>query len=138
MVKGSAKVVMPIITVGSVDDAHALYTDKLGFSRVTGALGEDGKLTFATVVLSGARIMFARGRATTDEPLPAAGKRPVEIYLEVADIDAYHAQLTERSVKISEPLTLQWWGDRTFKVMDPHGYELWFFQKVGNPSLRRA
>ena len=43
MAKESAKVVMPIITVGSVDDAHAFYTDKLRFSRVMGALGEGGK-----------------------------------------------------------------------------------------------
>jgi catechol 2,3-dioxygenase-like lactoylglutathione lyase family enzyme len=31
MAKERAKVVMAIITVGSVDDAHAFYTDKLGF-----------------------------------------------------------------------------------------------------------
>ncbi len=58
----------------------------------------------------------------------------MELYLEVADVDAHHAQLMERSVKISEPLTLQWWGDRTFKVMDPHGYEPCFYQKVGEPK----
>ncbi len=44
MVKERAKVVMPIITVGSVDDVHTFYTDKPGFTRVMGAVGEDGFL----------------------------------------------------------------------------------------------
>lgn len=134
MAKESAKVVMPIITVDSVDDAHQFYTDKLGFTRVMGVAGEDGQFNMATLVLGGARIMFARARGTMDGTQPSAGKRPVEIYLEVADVDAYHAQLKERSVEFSDPLTLQWWGDKTFKVTDPYGYEIWFYQKIGEPK----
>ena len=134
MSKESAKMVTPIITVNSVDDVHNFYRDKLGFTRVMGVVGEDGRLNIATVVLDGARLMFARPRGKMDGTQPSAGKRPVEIYLEVADVNAYHAQLKERSVKISDPLTLQWWGDKTFKVTDPCGYEIWFYQKVGEPK----
>lgn len=134
MAKEIAKVVMPIITVDSVDDVHNFYTDKLGFTRVVGVAGEDGRFNFVTVVLGGARIMFARPRTRMDGTQPSAGKRPVEIYLEVADVDAYHAQLKERGVKISDPLSLQWWGDKTFKVTDPYGYEVWFYQKIGEPK----
>lgn len=134
MAKEIAKVVMPIITVDSVDDVHNFYTDKLGFTRVMGVASEDGRFNFVTVVLGGARIMFARPRTRMDGTQPSAGKRPVEIYLEVADVDAYHAQLKERGVKISDPLSLQWWGDKTFKVTDPYGYEVWFYQKIGEPK----
>ncbi len=134
MAKESAKVVMPIITVDSVDDVHDFYTEKLGFIRVMGVAGEDGQFNFVTVVLGGARIMFARPRTRMDGTQPTAGRRPVEIYFEVADVDAYHAQLKERGVKISDPLTLQWWGDKTFKVTDPYGYEVWFYQKTGEPK----
>lgn len=134
MAKESAKAVMPIITVDSVDDIHTYYTDKLGFTRVMGAVGQDGQFNFVTLVLGGAKIMFARPRAKMDGTQPSAGKRPVEIYLEVADVDAYHAQLRERSVQISDPPTLQWWGDKTFKVTDPYGYELWFHQRVAEPK----
>lgn len=35
---------------------------------------------------------------------------------------------------MTEQLTTQWWGNRTFKVMDPYGYELWFYQTVGEPK----
>lgn len=121
---------MPIITVGSIEGVSTFYTEKLGFTRVMAAAGEDGHLNFATVMLDGARIMFARARGAVD----GSGKRPVDIYLEVANVDAYHAQLEARGVRISEPPTLQWWGDKTFKVMDPVGYEIWFHQKVGVPS----
>ena len=38
------------------------------------------------------------------------------------------------SMKITDPLTKQWWGDKTFKVMGPYGYELWFYQTVGEPK----
>lgn len=133
MVNQSAKAVMPMITVGSVEDAHAFYTERLGFTRLMGVVGEDGRFGSVTVGLDGARIMFTRRRVTTDEAQPSAALRPVDIYLEVADVDAFHARLTERNVLISDPLTLQWWGDRTFKVMDPSGYEVWFYQKVGAP-----
>jgi len=37
-------------------------------------------------------------------------------------------------VKITDPITTQWWGDRTFKVIDPNGYEVWFYQTVGEPK----
>lgn len=134
MAKGSAKVVMPIITVNSIDDIHHFYTSELGFSHVMGVVGEDGRLNMVTVILDGARLMFACPRANMAESESTAGRRPVEIYLEVADVDAYHAQLKERKVKISDPLTLQWWGDKTFKVTDPCGYELWFYQKIGEPK----
>jgi hypothetical protein len=34
-------------------------------------------------------------------------------------------------VKVSEPLMDPLWGDRTFTVMDPFGYQIWFYQTVG-------
>jgi len=58
-------------------------------------------------------------------------KRPVEIYMEVEDVNAFHDQVKKRGVKITDPLTDQWWGDRTFKIMDPFGYQTWFYQTVG-------
>jgi hypothetical protein len=66
--------------------------------------------------------MFMRAPGDTASP---TGKQPVEIYLEVEDVDALHNRLKTRGVAINDPLTLQWWDDRTFKVLDPNGYEIW-------------
>ena len=122
--------VMPMIAVGSVDAARDFYVDKLGFEHVMGMVGKDGQLDFVTVVLGGARIMFSRAQGGDGR----AGKQPVEIYLQVEKVDAYHDQVKKNGVKISDPLTLQWWGDRTFKVLDPNGYEIWFYTNVAEPK----
>jgi uncharacterized glyoxalase superfamily protein PhnB len=133
MRKASAKQVMPIITVESADKARNFFVDTLGFDHVMGVLGKDGQLDFVTVVLNGARLMFARPHDNLPLTKAGRGKQPVEIYLEVADVAAYHEKLKKKGVKITDTLTMQWWGDRTFKVMDPFGYEVWFYQTVGEP-----
>src|SRR5438128_2653219 len=123
--------VMPIIAVGSVDKIRNFYVDTLGFTHVMGMVGKDGQLDFSTVVLGEARIMFMRAAAAA---AAHSGKQPVEIYLEVADVDAFHNSLKKKGVAISEPLALQWWGDRTFKVLDPNGYQVWFYTHVAEPK----
>lgn len=127
--------VMPMIGVESVDATRDFYVDKLGFTHVMGMVGKDGQLEFVTVVLGGARVMFSRAPAAGGAPSrPRAGKQPVEIYLQVDDVDRYHNQVKKKGVKISDPLTLQWWGDRTFKVLDPNGYEIWFYTNIAEPK----
>jgi uncharacterized glyoxalase superfamily protein PhnB len=123
--------VMPIITVDSADGARAFYVDKLGFGHLMGMLGKDGQLDFCTVTLGGARIMLTRAQGDVANVGRTTEKRPVEIYLEVADVKAYHHEVKTRGVRITSPLTTQWWGDLTFTVQDPYGYQLWFFQPVG-------
>src|SRR5262249_16493132 len=121
---------MPMISVESVDATRDFYVDKLGFEHVMGMVGKDGQLDFVTVVLSSARVMFMRAPNGARQ----RGKQPVEIYLEVVDVGAYHARLKKNQVPISDPLTMQWWGDRTFKVLDPNGYEIWFYTHVAEPK----
>ncbi len=129
------KTVVPIIAVGSVNDIRSFYIDTLGFNHVRGMVGEDGQFNFCTVAKDGARIMFARAPEKSFDAGSRTTKQPVGIYLEVADVEQYFADLDKtKNVKITDPLTTQWWGDRTFKVMDPSGYELWFFQTVGTPK----
>lgn len=122
--------VMPIIAVPSVDATRNFYVETLGFQHLMGMVGKDGQLDFCTVVLGTASIMFNRAQAAA----PPSGKQAVEIYLEVADVDALHAALKKKGVVISDPLTVQWWGDRTFKVMDPNGYEIWFYTHVADAT----
>lgn len=129
------KTVVPIIAVGSVDDIRRFYVDILGFDQVRGVVGEDGQFDFCTVAKDGARIMFARDPRKSPDNGSATAKQPVGIYLEVADVERYFGDLhNKQGVTVTDQLTTQWWGDRTFKVMDPYGYELWFYQTVGEPK----
>jgi uncharacterized glyoxalase superfamily protein PhnB len=126
--KATPKAIMPIIAVASVDEVRNFYVDKLGFEHVMGVVGKDGGFDFVTVIRQGARIMFSRAPA----PLADRTKQPVEIYLEVDDVEIYCRELQRKGVRVTEPLTVQWWGDSTFKVMDPCGYEIWFYQTTGD------
>ena len=103
---------MPMISVDSVDQARAFYIEKLGFGHMMGMLGKDGQLDFCTVTLGGAKVMLMRPQERTEGTSASASKRPVEIYLEVSDVNAYHDQLKKQALKITSPLTDQWWGAR--------------------------
>lgn len=135
MNKPAPKTVVPIIAVESVDETRRFYVDNLGFDHVRGMVGKDGQLDFCTVAKNGARIMFARAPEGSPGARTAGTRQPVGIYLEVVDVKRYFGQLSEKTgVKVTELLTTQWWGDRTFKALDPNGYELWFYQTVGTPK----
>lgn len=134
MSKTEPRSVMPIINVASIEDLHRFYTEKLGFEHLMGVVGKDGQFDIVTVALGGARMMFARAAEPMEGIEPATAKRPQEIYIEVGDVQAYHHQVKMQGVRITSPLTTQWWGDRTFTVLDPYGYQLWFYQTVAQPK----
>jgi uncharacterized glyoxalase superfamily protein PhnB len=93
-------------------------------------MSKDGQLDFCTVTLNGAKLMLTRPPERTEArvQLPLSAR---EIYLEVENVDAYHSQVKKQGVEVTGPLTDQWWGDRTFTIMDPFGYQIWFYQTVG-------
>jgi uncharacterized glyoxalase superfamily protein PhnB len=124
--------VVPSFWVDAVEPVRDFYIEKLGFDHMMGVVGKDGKLDFAIVTRENAMIMMGRPQERiegTSERYPT--KRPLEVYIYTKDVDAYHAEIVKRGVKVSDPLTTQWWGDRNFGVKDPHGYLLWFSQPVG-------
>lgn len=126
---------MAMIYVDSVEQAREFYVEKLGFTHMMGMLGKDGQLDFCTVALGGARIMLMRPAEGMPGTNATTEKRPVELYLEVGDVDAYFQQLGKQKVKATTALTEQWWGDRTFTIQDPFGYTIWFYQNVAEPKL---
>ena len=125
--------VMPMIAVDSVDDARTFYVEKLGFNHMMGMLGRDGLLDFCTVTLNGAKVMLRRPDEKIEGTGATSSKRAVELYLEVDDVNTYHNQVKKQGVATT-PLTDQWWGDRTFTIMDPFGYQIWFYQTVAEPK----
>ena len=84
-----------------------------------------------SAIRDGGMMMFARPTQPMDGTAAShRTARPLAIYVEVADVDRYHAEVSTRGVKVVDPPTTQWWGDRTFSVRDPYGYQLWFYQHV--------
>src|SRR5258708_39902077 len=107
---------MPMISVDSVDQARAFYVDKLGFGHLMGMLGKDGQLDFCTVTLGGGKVMLTRPQARTEGNGLTSTKRPVEIYFEVDDVNAYHDRVKDKGVKVTTGLTDQRWSDPTITV----------------------
>jgi uncharacterized glyoxalase superfamily protein PhnB len=119
------RAVMPLRYVESVDRVRAFYLEQLGFESFMGVVGGDGELDFAIVQRDGAMLMLSRPEAE------GVTRGPLSIYVEVADVDAYHAELAARGVVVAKALQTQWWGDRSFAVVDAAGDLLWFWQTVG-------
>jgi PhnB protein len=123
--------ITPNFFVDSVETMRAFYIDRLGFAHMMGIVGKDGNFDFSIVTRDGLMIMLARPQDRIDGSAPSAGAaRPVEIYFYVKNVNELHDEFRGRGVPITEPITDQWWGDRTFAVQDPYGYKLWFSQTV--------
>ena len=127
---------MPIIAVESVDEIRSFYVETLGFDHVMGVVGKDGQFDFVTVVKDGARIMFARGADAAGKKFIGA-KQPVEIYLEVSDVGAYHEQLKKKRVKITDPLTMQWWEIKPSRSWIHMVMRSGSTRRPANPSRRK-
>jgi PhnB protein len=131
----SASSVTPSFWVEAVEPLRDFYQDKLGFEHMMGMVGKDGRLDFCIVTRGGAMIMIGRPEDRIEGTSPKyPTRRPIEIYVKVEDVDGYHDEVKRRDVTVAEPLTTQWWGDRTFAVKDPYGYQIWFYQTVGEPA----
>lgn len=127
--------VIPSFWVEEVETLRDFYLEKLGFGHMMGIVGKDGKFDFGIVRRDG--IMVMMGRPQTPGAGIARGQggaRPLDIYFYLKDVDAFHDEVRSRGVAVTEALSTQWWGDRTFAVKDPYGYSLWFCQTVGAPE----
>ena len=121
----STPAVMPLRYVASVDAVREYYIGQLGFDHMMGMVGKDGQLDFAIVTRAGAMLMLSRPQ-TPD----GVTSGPLEIFVEVDDVDGYHAELAGKGVAIAQVPETQWWGDRSFSVIDAAGHTIWFWKTV--------
>jgi predicted enzyme related to lactoylglutathione lyase len=110
------------VPVGDVDRAKAFYVDRVGFNadydhQVT------PELRFVQLTPPGSGCSIAIGEGITDaEPGTARG-----LQLVVPDIEAAHAQLTERGVAVEEVQDFPW--GRFVFFTDPDGNG-WAVQQI--------
>ena len=109
----SIRRVVPSIASDKLDASRDFYVGLLGF-QVAMDLG--WILTFASPSNPTAQLSVVREDATA--PLVP------QVTVEVADIDAVHAEALRRGVELVYPLTDEPWGVRRFFVKDPNGLVL--------------
>jgi catechol 2,3-dioxygenase-like lactoylglutathione lyase family enzyme len=101
--------VVPNIRSDRFDECRTFYVELLGFEV---AMDMGWIMTFVSPTNPTAQISVMRSDATA----------PVvpQLSVEVADVDAVHAEAVRRGLEIVYPLTDESWGVRRFFVIDPN------------------
>src|SRR5829696_1444639 len=102
--------IVPSIIVSDVKATLDWFT-ALGFETVTAMNGPDGNIVHAEV-RRGPDVWFMMG---PPGPWGSPGGAGMTIYIGLKEsVDAYHDQVTANGITVKDPLTDQFWGDRTF------------------------
>ena len=109
----SIRRVVPDIASERIDESRDFYGGVLGF---TVAMDMGWVVTFASPSNPTAQITLMRSDASS--------RTVPQVTVEVADVDAIHAETVRRGAEIVYPLTDEAWGVRRFFVRDPNGIVL--------------
>ena len=121
----------PIVPMIGVSDVKASmqWFESLGFTTTVEMNMPDGSIMHAELSKGDAVVMLGQNMG---RPM---GPTSLNLYMPVASgIDEYHDQVKAAGVTIAEGLTDQFWGDRTFMVTHPDGYDIMFAQPTREVS----
>jgi hypothetical protein len=126
---------VPELLVTELDLSLAFHVELCGF-RIRISRPEDG---FAYLELGHAQIMLEKlsDKAWQTAHLSPPLGRGINLQIEVAEIKALHASVTQAEWPLFAPLTTQWYRDGTiehgqteFLLQNPDGYLLRFMQNL--------
>lgn len=106
----SIRRVVPDINSERVEESRDFYVGVLGFELV---MDLGFVMTFASPTNPTAQITIMRSDGSS-------GLVP-QVTVEVADVDAVHAEAVRRGAQVVYPLTDESWGVRRFFLRDPNG-----------------
>ena len=120
--------VLPVLPSADVGASLEFYTDILGFAEVMRQPDEEGKLVNAQVAFAGGQLMFNLNPAS-------ASQQGGGVYFwfrlpKNQDIDAMYEKLVSRGVKVIDEIADQFWGDRSFTILDHAGFHLAFNKAI--------
>jgi uncharacterized glyoxalase superfamily protein PhnB len=144
-----------MFTSKDMQRAVAFYRDTLGFD-LEQCWPDEANPQWANMMLDQQSIMLGalmspddaaamcggdEGAATYMRTLAEEHKknRPgvgVVVYVQVPDVDTYHARLTKKGLKGLPAPKTQFYGIRDFGVQDPDGYRLLFYSPVAMSSCQ--
>ncbi|MER3419140.1 MAG: VOC family protein [Chloroflexota bacterium] len=121
---------VPSIVVRDVP-ATLEWFNKLGFATVFTLPSPDGGIAHAEV----ARDADTRLMLGPDTWGHTPGSTGMGLYIKVdGSVDAYHDRVMAAGITVTQPLTDQFWGGRTFTVEHPDGYRITFWEHVRDVS----
>ena len=113
----------PYLSVRGASAAIEFYKRAFGATEATRLVQPDGRIGHAEINIDGARIMLADEFPEIGFRSPESlGGSPVNIHLDVPDVDAVARQAIAAGAKVVRPVTNQFYGDRSGQLSDPFGY----------------
>jgi len=125
----------PFLTVRDGQKSLEFYAHAFGF-QPTGMLMRDdeGRVVHAGMKLGEAAIMFGPEGSSNGLLARAEGTADNQtLYVYVPDVDQVAARAARAHATTVQPLTDQYWGDRTIVLKDLDGYHWTFATHVGGP-----
>jgi PhnB protein len=122
----------PVIPSLVVSDMQASLDSfgKLGFETSFTMPGPDGNIAHAEVRRG--PVHFMLGPATWGG---TPGSTGMSVYVNLQEsVNAYHESVQAAGATITDPLTDQFWGDRTFTAELPDGYRIMFSEHIRDVS----
>lgn len=132
----SIPMLSPTLMVKDMEKTLKFYTETLGFENTFKMPDPEGNLIHANVVWKNVHIMFGPTTWLPEDVVPYRGTG-VDFYIlgdKDDDIDQFYAMLKEKGVNIVKDIEDQFWGDRTFSIKDPDGYQLTFAKTIREVS----
>ncbi len=122
----------PILAVEDINASIKFYVDVLGFTENWKMQDEHQRTNFACVRMGDAEILLGVIEGFVDPADLAQRGIGIQLYLEVPENIAIDT-LYERAIsaaRITREIETRNWGERTFSVRDPDGYQLMLAQRI--------
>jgi PhnB protein len=122
----------PVLEVRDMDTTINYYRDTLKFTDASVLRSPDGSAVHGMASHGPVSVQFSPG----GEPKSPRGAG-VTLYVQVGavDIDAYYGEVSRAGADVVETITDRFWGDRSFTVRDPDGYQIMFAKQVKNMTM---
>ena len=111
----------PELFCAGAADAIEFYKKAFGAVEVMRFPGPDGKLMHSEIRIGDSSLWIMDEMKGAPGPKSLKGS-PVNIHMQVEDVDAVVKKAVDAGAKITMPLADQIWGDRYAKLDDPFGH----------------
>jgi PhnB protein len=113
----------PYLIVRGAAEAIDFYKRALGATELVRMPGPGGKVMHAEIKIGNSPIMLGDENPERGARGPQAlGGSPVGICLYVDDVDARFGKAVAAGAKVRQPVTDQFYGDRSGTIEDPFGH----------------
>ena len=115
--------VIPYLIIDGASDAIDFYRSVLGATERMRMAGPDGRVGHAELQIGDSVVMLADEHPDIGAVGPkTVGGSPVSLHVYVEDVDGVFAKAIESGAEQLQPVTDQFYGDRSGGFKDPFGH----------------